>query len=453
MTAQPDMIAQHDMTAQPLTTMVSFFLALLTNATCPCKPFGDLKPFFLQNQDLVDLYGYDIPLYTVKQLSDAITSHISDRCIINARVYSTVVANARRQPTVQGGLIINHILGRDVLGDLDLSFELSSHEFGEMLYMDQDHLSQYVKDKVVHLENHDFKSIISNSAFVDAVNSFNFVENFANVNTLDARVNGVKVFNTNGISNYHVTNTDSIKLEIVDIDNYTTVLNNEFVLNRYYVDIKLVGQDIFEKRGIYQLIVSHIPIRYYFLDISMSVAQNYGQGPRYQIASLFGGVRCLHIKHIITDQIHAIIVGMFHNNSVKINKRLNRVLNLLKIMYQDTSITCAITEDELIYFIKKKQSNKKILFQNIKRQLYRMGHILALKYVLHLLKNDLIVRNIKSFSFNLLGDVHVTDLPGHFQRVHKDVSKIQQVICNFYKNNVRVPVCIFNNQTYIYNAH
>ncbi|AEB00322.1 hypothetical protein [Clostera anachoreta granulovirus] len=312
--------------------------------------------------------------------------------------------------------------------------------------MEQDHISQYVKDKVVHLENHNFESIISSPVFVDAVNSFNFVENFANVNTLDAKVNGVKVFNTNGNSNYHVLNTSSTKLQIVDIDNYTSVLNNEFVLNRYYVNIKLVGQNIFEKRGIYHKIVSHIPIRYYFLDISMSVARNYGHSLVYQTASLFGGVKCLHIKHILTDQIHAIIVGMFHNNSVKINKRLNRILSLLKIMYQDTSITSVITEEELIYFDKKIHSNKKILFQSIRCHMYRMGHILALKYVRYLLKNNLIVTNIKSFSFNLLGDVHVTDLPGHFQRVYNDVNKIQKVINKFYKESIlcSVPICILN---------
>ncbi|AAQ21618.1 unknown [Cryptophlebia leucotreta granulovirus] len=303
-------------------------------------------------------------------------------------------------------------------------FSVSEKEFFQIQYMDETKLAEYLSCNIVDLNNDHF-NFIFNCNIDDVLDDFDLIENFANVNVKQAYNDGVILFTNNDDCVYEIKNANDLKYKIKNVNNSLCVVDNNFLLNRYFLEIQMIGDNMYEKRGKSIRKIPFIIVNYYFLDISISVDKKLSR----QEVTLFGGARTLHVNHLLTDQIHAIIVSLFQNNCFKINKRMKRIFRIIKSVKGFN-----ITKDNTEYYNSLIKKGDRILLSMLREHIYRLGPYHTLTWVLFLIDNDLIVRNTQTFCFYKLSDVHVSNIDRHYQNIK---SKLTFLYIKLHNYNIK----------------
>lgn len=369
------------------------------------------------------MYEYELPFYTTKHLNDTLTNFISNnlKCDYNEKIYDIVKNNSIKNPIIVGGLIIKNILKQPLVGDLDLVYPVSDRCFEEMLYISKEHLNEYINDHVVKLNKWDFNFMFDK--IKKPLLKFNLIDDFAVVNT---DINQLIIFSNNNESTYQINNFN-LTFKPKSINNIVSVINNSFILNRYFVEIVMSGNEIYEKKGMYKKQTNQMILKYYFLDICIETCKN----TRIVKTSLYNGLS-FDVNTLIVDQVHAIVLGLYHNNYSKIKKRMERIKDLLPHYVNQPHYS--VNFNNLIV------NAKKIMLIELKVLGYDLG-LYLFKWFDYLMTNDLIIKDISCLTYYRLSDTHVINSNNHFTNVKK---KFQEMIKYFYDANNKNVNHVFN---------
>ncbi|AER41450.1 hypothetical protein [Epinotia aporema granulovirus] len=217
------------------------------------------------------------------------------------------------EPTIKGGLVLKALMGEPQLGDLDAEIKVSKDWFEKVIFMYPDQIRRTVRDDYCNLKNYDFDFCKNMGGLVESFKLEDYFSKFI-------------FFSNYNQESFEFASVDTVN-EINGVSNCMSVIDNAFLLYRFYLDCTIRGR-IIHKRGDYSTEKDNIRVKCYFLDIVF----NPGVSENLKIMSVMN-TQCIvpSIDVLLYDQIHSCFVNLMHNDMDKVERCTEKLQKLWHI--------------------------------------------------------------------------------------------------------------------------